>query len=78
MVHTFFFFFFVFTCSSTCFTEQWLIKFEAIDSKSLVTLRLKHISDFFYNVLCAFVIRDFNMLLERYLKKTRQAYVSPL
>ncbi len=39
--------------------------------------KLKRVSDFFYNVLCAFVLRDFAMLLERYMKKTRQSYLTP-
>lgn len=55
----------------------WLAHFEAAGN-TLVLSKLKRISEFFYQVLCAFVIRDFNMLLERYLKKTRQAYISPV
>lgn len=53
---------------------QWLTRFE---NEPVILGKLKRVSDFFYSVLCAFVIRDFNMLLERYMKKTRHAFVNP-
>jgi len=56
------------------FMVQWLNRFEN-DPASQIKDKLKRISDFFYSVLCAFVIRDFNMLLERYMKKTRHSFV---
>lgn len=58
------------------FFTQWLNKYEN-SNNVIINERLKRVSDFFYNVLCAFVLRDFSMLLERYMKKTRQSYLMP-
>lgn len=54
------------------FLEQWMTKF---DNEPVIISKLKRISEFFYSVMCTFVIRDFNILLERYMKKTRQSFV---
>jgi len=59
--------------------ETWLTQYESkpsLDSvDNQILERIKRIGDFFYSVVCAFVIRDFDMLLERYLRKTTQSFV---
>eukprot|EP01137_Pigoraptor_chileana_P031322 Opistho-2@18995 len=54
--------------------EEWLVFFESQEPGSCenVVGHLRRISDFFYTVLCAFVMRDFGVLLKRYLRKTCQ------
>eukprot|EP00160_Parvularia_atlantis_P013786 Unigene3057_Nuclearia_a/m.9402 Unigene3057_Nuclearia_a/g.9402 ORF Unigene3057_Nuclearia_a/g.9402 Unigene3057_Nuclearia_a/m.9402 type:complete len:325 (-) Unigene3057_Nuclearia_a:60-1034(-) len=58
------------------FFNNWINHFEAAQ-EAIIVNKLKRVSDFFYNVLCAFVLRDFSMLLERYMKKTRQSFLTP-
>ncbi|KAJ3093185.1 hypothetical protein HK102_003593 [Quaeritorhiza haematococci] len=61
------------------FMEAWLAHFEATQTiypNNVILGRLRRISNFFYTVVCAFVMRDFEILLERFLKKMRQAATS--
>jgi len=37
--------------------------------------KIRRVSDFYWNVICAFVIRDFNALLERYMRKSLTSFV---
>jgi len=50
------------------FIEEWFIHFSSTPGSNIST-KLKRISEFFYDVVCQFVIRDFNTLVERYIKK---------
>ncbi|KAJ3213375.1 hypothetical protein HDU67_002957 [Dinochytrium kinnereticum] len=73
--------------TNTQFLEGWMDHFErAIDSgyqggggfqESQILERLRRISAFFLNVICAFVIKDFEILLDRYLKKMGQVAALP-
>jgi len=63
------------------YIESWLTHYETKIGTSSndiydnqVLERLRRIGEFFYSVVCAFVIRDFNLLLERYLRKATQSF----
>jgi len=63
------------------YIELWLTHYETKIGASSndiydnqVLERLRRIGEFFYSVVCAFVIRDFNLLLERYLRKSTQSF----
>eukprot|EP00128_Syssomonas_multiformis_P015764 Colp12_sorted_trinity150504_noHs@6505 len=57
------------------FLEEWLSFFETShDDCEGILAKLKRISDFFYSVVCAFVIRDFHALIDRHMKKMRQNF----
>eukprot|EP00301_Raphidiophrys_heterophryoidea_P002243 c11050_g1_i3.p1 GENE.c11050_g1_i3~~c11050_g1_i3.p1 ORF type:complete len:337 (-),score=80.65 c11050_g1_i3:40-1050(-) len=55
----------------------WLL--QCVEKPSMPAVEQVHglliqISDFLYNVVCAFVLNDFSSLLDRYLKKSRQTF----
>jgi len=49
------------------FLEKWLEHYMNTQPSSGITARLKRISDFLLTVLCAFVVKDLNSLIERYM-----------
>jgi len=53
--------------------EGWLDHFEKGGVTEAVEL-LQRVSDFFYSVILAFVIRDFSMLLKRHMKKCNESF----
>ena len=57
--------------------EAWIDQYEPAQHAA-IHARLQRISDFFYNVLCAFVLRDFKLLLDEYMKTTRNAFASSM
>lgn len=60
------------------FLEDWLNFFESIDKDVTVDsilVKLRKLGDFLYSVVCAFVIRDFDILIQRYMKKIRLSFV---
>ncbi|KAJ3415264.1 hypothetical protein HDV05_005274 [Chytridiales sp. JEL 0842] len=60
--------------------ESWMTYYEENQSQasSYCLDKLRRISGFFGTVVCAFVMRDFEILLERYLKKMGQVAMLPL
>lgn len=62
------------TFQKATYFENWIVQWEK-GAKEVVDL-LKRVSDFFYNVILAFAIRDFNMLVVRYIQKTRENFFS--
>ena len=57
--------------------EAWIDQYEPAQHPGMHA-RLQRISDFFYNVLCAFVLRDFKLLLDEYMKTTQNAFASSM
>ncbi|KAL0488357.1 laminin subunit gamma [Acrasis kona] len=55
------------------FLDNWIVHFEKEPSGD-VNERLEKISSFFYFVLCHFVLQDLNILLERYMRKSRESF----
>eukprot|EP01113_Clastostelium_recurvatum_P036847 TRINITY_DN5316_c0_g1_i1.p2 TRINITY_DN5316_c0_g1~~TRINITY_DN5316_c0_g1_i1.p2 ORF type:complete len:289 (+),score=62.48 TRINITY_DN5316_c0_g1_i1:154-1020(+) len=41
-----------------------------------IALKIKRVSEFFWHVICNFVIRDFNTLLERYMRKNIKSFIA--
>lgn len=60
------------TFHKASYFEPWVSQYEK-GTKDVVDL-LKRIADFFYNVILAFAIKDFNMLVVRYIQKTRETF----
>jgi hypothetical protein len=60
--------------------EKWMSYFEAENSfhASLCLEKLRKISSFFGNVICVFVLKDFEILMERYTKKMGQVASLPM
>jgi len=56
--------------------DHWIVQLEGTASAAIMA-RLQRISDFFQNVVCAFVLRDFRLLLDQYTKNSRAAFLSP-
>ncbi|KAJ3273027.1 hypothetical protein HK104_004351 [Borealophlyctis nickersoniae] len=67
---------------ATRMVEEWLEYFEASESGGAsgttrdVVGKLKGVAAFLGSVVCAFVMRDFEVLLERFLKKMRNVAVA--
>ncbi|XP_004343103.1 hypothetical protein CAOG_07244 [Capsaspora owczarzaki ATCC 30864] len=60
------------------FLEDWLTFFEGQENEPTaesILNKLKRLGDFLYFVVCAFVIRDFDILLQRYMKKLRTSFL---
>lgn len=51
--------------------EEWFDHFLAQegDLDAQVALKLRKVGEFYFSVVCAFVVRDFNQLVKRYMKK---------
>jgi hypothetical protein len=62
------------TFQKSAFLENWLVHFERAGPKDIYD-QLKRISEFYYSVLLAFAVRDFNMLLSRYIKGCRYNFI---
>jgi hypothetical protein len=45
-------------------------------STSAVLDRLARISEFLYDVICAFVMEDLRLLLDKYLKEMRKSFLA--
>ncbi|EGG24529.1 microtubule interacting and transport domain-containing protein [Cavenderia fasciculata] len=56
------------------FLESWMNSCESLGNHSLAT-RLKRVGEFFSNVVCAFVMKDFTIMLDRYMRKSLQSYM---
>jgi len=50
------------------FLEKWILYYFENQPASLITARLKRTSDFFSNVICAFVMKDLHSLVSRFMK----------
>eukprot|EP00744_Colponema_vietnamica_P021599 GILI01030891.1.p1 GENE.GILI01030891.1~~GILI01030891.1.p1 ORF type:complete len:333 (-),score=57.61 GILI01030891.1:519-1517(-) len=55
------------------FLENWLSRSET-DGWQLLSTKLMRIGDFFYAVLCALIMRDITVLLERNIRKSRKSF----
>eukprot|EP01111_Echinosteliopsis_oligospora_P005993 TRINITY_DN1984_c0_g1_i1.p1 TRINITY_DN1984_c0_g1~~TRINITY_DN1984_c0_g1_i1.p1 ORF type:complete len:332 (+),score=79.80 TRINITY_DN1984_c0_g1_i1:155-1150(+) len=56
------------------YLEEWFQHFLKAGGPSNVTTKLRRVSDFFEDVVCQFVLRDLNILIERYLKKNVESF----
>jgi hypothetical protein len=56
------------------FLDGWITHFENQGNPKAIQDRLEKISFFFYFVLCHFVLQDLNILLERYMRKSRESF----
>jgi len=56
------------------FLEDWITHFLKVNTPTVFT-RLRRVSEFFFDVVCQFVLRDFNSLVERYIKKNVETFV---
>jgi len=56
------------------FLEKWLLYHLERTPSSPYTNRLRRISDFFYTVICNFVIKDLNSLMIRYVKHAKDSF----
>jgi len=59
--------------------EEWYDHFQTQDGDlpAQVASKLTKIGEFYFNVLCAFVVRDFNQLVKRYMKKATVRMLRP-
>jgi len=56
------------------FLDEWLTHFTPTGSP-IIAGKLKRVSEFFYDVVCQFAIRDFHTLVERYIKKNLVSFI---
>lgn len=57
------------------FLESWMNCCESIGHSSLSN-RLRRVGEFFSVVICSFVMKDFTILLERYMRKSLQTFMT--
>jgi len=62
------------TLAKTSIFDKWLARYENGAGNKQVWELLSRVCDFFYSVVISFVIRDFNMLLIRYMKKCNESF----
>lgn len=55
------------------FIEEWMSHFLKANNTT-VSQRLRRVCEFFMDVVCQFVLRDFNTLVERYIKKNVETF----
>eukprot|EP01132_Coremiostelium_polycephalum_P004922 gene4922-6136_t len=56
------------------FLESWMNCCESIGNSNLSN-RLRRVGEFFSVVICSFVMKDFTILLERYMRKSLQSFL---
>lgn len=56
------------------FLEEWITHFLKANNTT-ISARLRRVSEFFMDVVCQFVLRDFQVLLDRYIKKNVEAFI---
>lgn len=56
------------------FLEDWIAHFLKVNNPAL-NARLRRVSEFFLEVVCQFVLKDFNVLVDRYIKKNVETFV---
>jgi len=57
------------------FLDKWVTHFE--DEKNAlkdVNVRMEKLGDYFFNTFCSFVLQDLTVLLERYMRKSRESF----
>lgn len=64
-------------CMRSQFIESWLVQYESGEADhDLVLANLRRISDFFFTVFLTFVMKDFNTLLARFVRKSTDDFLS--
>lgn len=58
------------------FVDKWVTHFEESQNKEVLD-RIEKMSNFFLVVCLSFVMQDLTLLLERYMKKSRERFVWP-
>eukprot|EP00741_Cyanophora_paradoxa_P019470 tig00021127_g18795.t1 len=70
------------TFKQTSCIEAWIWKYEELaktDAGARKVLdRLEVVAEFYYQVVCKFVMRDLSMLIERYIRRSRESLVFAL